>query len=397
MKRPIPLACRVVALLLASSACGPSPGEVEGGCEGWRPGAAIFTELLPDPEGTDTGQEWLELHNPGPSAVDLRGLLLYAARPDGSQEKTYLFEESVPVEVGHHVVLGDVRSGAPPPFVHHSYGDALGALGNTGGLIGLRCGDVLVDEVRYSGPSRSGVARIYDGRLVPDASDNDEPGRWCDAPPSTPDGGVRSSPGAANPACATPLGGVDGGVPGGTCLSPGTETPRSVARPSPGDLVITEVLADPKAVSDAQGEWVEVYAVRDVDLNGILLANEGSGRALFNGPRCLELKGGTHAVLARGTDSTANGGLSPVLGSFSFGLGNSAGAHALRLSLEGVLLDEVRWTSAAVPGVSWQLDPSRKDPSRNDEEGSFCLTPEGIRYNAVDRGTPGAENRPCAP
>jgi Lamin Tail Domain len=395
MKKPIPIPCLVVVLVLASSACGLPLGEVEGGCGGWSPGGVVFTELLPDPEGTDSGQEWLELYNPGHSAVDLRGLLLYAARADGSQERAYLFGESVQVEAGGYVVLGDVRSEELPAHVNHSYGGSLGALGNTGGLIGLRCGEVVVDEVRYTSPLRSGVARIYDGRLVPDATGNDEPGRWCDAPPSTADGGPRRSPGAANPACATPLESVDGGVPGETCLSPDTGTFRSVARPRPGDLVITEVMADPKAVSDTLGEWVEVYAVRDVDLNGVLLANEGSGRAPLEGPRCLALKGGTHAVLARGTDSSTNGGLPPVLGSFSFGLGNSAGTHTLRLLLEGVLLDEVTWTSAALPGVSRQLEPSRKDPSLNDAEGSFCPTPEGVRYNAVDRGTPGAENRPC--
>ena len=72
-------------------------------------------------------------------------------------------------------MLGDVRSDVLPAHVDHAYGEALGALGNTGGRVGLRCGDVLVDEVHYTRPGRSGVARGYDGRLVPDALDNDEP------------------------------------------------------------------------------------------------------------------------------------------------------------------------------------------------------------------------------
>lgn len=397
MKKPVPRCRHVVALVLASSACALPLGELEAHCEGWKSGDAVFTELLPDPEGADTGQEWLELHNPGPSAVDLRGLLLYAARSDGSQERAYLFGESVPVEPGSYVVLGDVRSGVPVAPVSYSYGDTLGALSNTGGLIGLRCGDVVVDEVRYTGPLRSGVARSYDGRLIPDATDNDELGRWCDAPPSTLDGGVRRSPGAANPPCVMSLGSGDGGVPEDTCLSPSTGTLRSRVRPRPGDLVLTEFMADPKAVSDALGEWVEVYAARDVDLNGVLLANEASGRAPLESPRCLEVRGGTHAVLTHSTDATVNGGVSPVLGTFSFGLGNSEGAHALRLLLNGVLLDEVTWTSAALPGVSRQLDPTRKDPALNDPAWSFCGTPQGFVYGAGDRGTPGAENRPCVP
>ncbi|HZI07727.1 MAG TPA: lamin tail domain-containing protein [Archangium sp.] len=397
MERAVPIRCLAVALVLGCGACELSPGAVAPACEGWRPGDVVLTEFLPDPEGTDTGQEWMELHNPRRSAVDLRGLLLYVARPDGSQERAYLFEESVPVEPRGHVVLGDVRSDALPAHVNHSYSDILGSLGNSGGLIGLRCGDIVVDEVRYTGPLRSGVARIYDGRFVPDAIDNDDLGRWCDAPAPTLDGGSRASPGVANPACAGADGGVsaDGGVPAGSCLSSRTGTLRSLSRPRPGDLVITEIMADPKAVADAQGEWVEVYALRDVDLNGVMLANEGSGRTLLGDSRCLELKAGTHGVLARSADSSLNGELPPVLATFAFGLSNSQEPHALRLSLDETLLDEVAWTGAATPGVSRQLDPARKDATRNDSPDSFCQTPKDFRFGLGDWGTPGAENRPC--
>ncbi|WNG43574.1 lamin tail domain-containing protein [Archangium minus] len=402
LKNVLPLCCLALPLVFVSGACDLSLGGVEPACEGWRPGDVVITELLPDPEGTDTGQEWMELHNPGRSAVDLQGLLLYSARADGSQERAYLFESSVPVEARGYVVLGDVRSDVLPAHVRHSYGDTLGSLGNSGGLVGLRCGDVVVDEVRYSGPIRSGVGRIYDGRLVPDSTDNDEPSRWCDAPPAS-DGGTRMSPGAANPACVTPLEGSDGGVsgdagvPANTCLSSRTGTVRSLSRPRPGDVLLTEVMADPKAVADSSGEWVEVYALRDVDLNGVTLANEGSGRTLFGDSRCLEVRAGTYAVLARSVESAANGGLPSVLGTFSFGLSNSEGAHALRLFLNDTLLDEVSWTSAATPGVSRQLDPARRDPTRNDAAESFCLTPKDFRFGLGDWGTPGAENRPCVP
>lgn len=395
LKRAVPIRCLAVPLVLVCGACGLSLDDVAPACEGWRPGDVVLTELLPDPEGTDTGQEWMELHNPGRSAVDLRGLLLYVARADGSQERAWFIEESVPVAARGYVVLGDVRAESLPAHVNHSYGDILGSLGNSGGLVGLRCGEVVVDEVRYTGPLRSGVARSYDGRLVPDAVDNDEAGRWCDAPAL--DGGARSSPGAANPACPGADGGgsTDGGVPEGSCLSSRTGTIRSLSRPRPGDLVITEVMANPQAVADAQGEWVEVYALRDVDLNGVTLSNEGSGRALLGDTRCLELRAGTHGVLARSADAALNGGLPPVLGTFAFGLSNGQEPHVLRLSLAETVLDAVAWTSAATPGVSRQLDPARRDATRNDAPEGFCPTPKDFRFGLGDWGTPGAENRPC--
>ncbi len=573
---------RLVSLGMLASACSPPPYESEPPCEGWVPGDVVLTELLPDPEGVDTGQEWLEVYNPGRVTVNLQGLTLSVSRGDGSQEKGLLLDEPVVVEPGGYVVLGDVRSETLPAHVDFSYGEVLGSMGNSGGVLGLRCGATLLDEVHYSGTARSGLARAYDGKLPPDPAANDDESRWCAAP---------ASPGAPNPPCpggAVADGGMDAGVPapdGDTCVPPGMSVPRSVRRPRPGELVITELMAnprgddavgewvellataqvdlngvtvgtevagtpvvaghcvtvqagqpvllarrvdstlngglpaplatfgvdlrnasgavvvrsgdvvldglvygsteegvalqvsadkvdiwrnddpasrcaatesygmagnlgspgrtnrvcptgsawdagtggaptcedpvtrvrrpvraagagalvlteymaDPGAVTDTLGEWVELYALRDVDLNGVTLANETGTRTTFESSQCLAMKAGGFAVLAHSTEATANGGLPPVLGTFSFTLGNGAGTRLLRLSQGATVLDEVTWTSAALPGVSMQLDAWLKDPARNDAPGSFCPSPEGVRYGMGDRGTPGGENRRCGP
>jgi hypothetical protein len=398
----------LLPVLALAAACGGAPESVEAPCERLLPGDLVITEYLNDPEGLDTGQEYLEVHNPTRASVDLQGLTLYAARADGSQEKAYVLPAVPPVAAGGYVVLGDVREGPLPSHVDHAYGDALGALGNTSGRLGLRCGERVVDEVRLAAPRRSGQARGYDGRLVPDSAGNDEASRWCDA----------RSPGAPNPPCASteePLDGgtapreggedggsgpVEGGVDAGTaptCVDRVTGTPRALRAAEPGSLLLTEYMSDPSAVADAVGEWVEVRALRDVDLNGVTLSNEGSGRATLEAALCLTVRAGAHAVLARSEDPAANGGLPTVLGTFGFNLANSAGSRALRLTREGLLLDEVTYTAGAVPGVSQQLEPSRGLPSQNDTPEAFCPTPAGVRYGAGDRGTPGMENRPCAP
>jgi hypothetical protein len=152
---------------------------------------------------------------------------------------------------------------------------------------------------------------------------------------------------------------------------------------------------DPKAVSDTLGEWIEVYALSDVDLNGVTLANETSNRVTFVSSKCLAVEAGTYAVLARSADASVNGGLPPVLATFPFGLSNAAGAHALRLSLGGTLLDEVTWTWASRPGASVQLDPEWMDPVSNDDPEGFCLSPETMRYGLGDQGSPGEENVSC--
>ncbi len=582
-------------------ACGGEALEdgAEAACAGLLPGDLVITEYLNDPVGTDTGQEYVELHNPTRLAVDLHGLTLYASRSDGSQERAFLFTEPLPVAPGGYVVLGDVRDGPVPAHVDHAYGDGLGALGNSGGRLGVRCGARVLDEVQLSAPAKSGVSRIYDGRWVPDVAGNDDLSRWCDTPDAGQTGPFRGSPGAANAPCG-PVG--DGGVAldagsVATCEPEGGGGARPVVRPRPGDLVITEVMANPKgddtlgewvellatapvdlngvtlvaeagtatvtgagclslaageyavlarradaalngglppplatfgvdlrnaggrlqvragdvvvdavdlgpaeegvatqvsasladairndaasawcaatasygtrgnlgtpgrpnrvcgeaapdggagdasspdaggdagtsqptcidrttgrararktpevgsvvltefmadpsAVADATGEWVEVLALRDVDLNGVSLSNESGGQSMFDSALCLSVKAGSRAILARSEDASRNGGLPAVLGTFSFNLANTAGNRRLQLAVAGRVLDVVSWTGAAVPGVSSQLDPSRSDPQRNDWPGSFCPSPETARYGRGDRGTPGGENRPCAP
>ncbi|NTX09918.1 hypothetical protein HUA76_03880 [Myxococcus sp. CA056] len=616
--------------LLGVGACGaPLEEGTEAACSGVLPGDLVITEYLNDPEGTDTGREYVELHNPLKVSVSLESMTLYAARSDGSQEKGFFFGGPLAVAPGDYLVLGDVREGPVPAHVDQSYGEELGALGNTSGRLGVRCGERVIDEVSLSAPAKSGVARGYDGRLVPDSAGNDDPARWCDGAGSDVAGVSQGSPGTANPPCApaegaseengstetclslgsqvprevkrpragelvitelmvNPLGddtvgewvevlatapvdlngltlgtdttstkvqganclslpsggyavlarrseavlngglpapvatfgvdlrntggvvqvragevlvdavaygaaedgvaiqvsagmtnassndsadvwcraseaygsrgnlgtpgranracvsgggGVDSGAPDGgapdggrdpsggfdagstdggtrdagqdgglrdagvpdagsparTCIDRVTGTPRPVRLPEVGSLVLTEFMADPSAVADSAGEWVEVLALREVDLNGVTLMNEGGMSVVLDATLCLSLKAGARGVLARGADTALNGGLPSVLATFSFNLSNASGSHSLRLSLGSRVLDVITWTSAATPGVSLQVSPANSDPQRNDAPGSFCLAPSSARYGLGDRGTPGLENRACVP
>jgi Lamin Tail Domain len=52
----------------------------------------------------------------------------------------------------------------------------------------------------------------------------------------------------------------------------------SAASISPGDLIITEVMANPAAVSDANGKWFEIRNLtgNSLNLNGLTLSDNGS-------------------------------------------------------------------------------------------------------------------------
>jgi hypothetical protein len=159
---------------------------------------------------------------------------------------------------------------------------------------------------------------------------------------------------------------------------------------SAADLVITEVMADPAAVTDANGEWFELRnaGATTVDLSGLRVADAGGG---FTVNRPVLIEPGAHVVLARVADPVVNGGLWPAFAwRTSFGLAN--GADSLRLEDGPRLIDGVAWTGstpgasrAAAPGVS-ALD--------NDDVDAWC---DGdAPYGAGDLGSPGADNGPCA-
>jgi hypothetical protein len=174
---------------------------------------------------------------------------------------------------------------------------------------------------------------------------------------------------------------------------------RDVVPPGVGDLVITEVMTNPQAVSDTVGEWFEVKAMNDVDLNGIGLdrAGDSSNPSVVSSPDCLRLTRGSYAVFAKSDDMTMNGGLpaGSVLGTFSFSLvdGSASSPGDVQILSQGNVIDAVSWTDANA-GKALQLDPDFTDSVSNDMETNFCDAQQP--YGDGDLGTPAADNDQCA-
>jgi hypothetical protein len=166
-----------------------------------------------------------------------------------------------------------------------------------------------------------------------------------------------------------------------------------------GDVIITEVMADPDRVADNLGEYVEVWSQRDVDLNGVTLANEGTGMSTVTSATCVQLASGSYGLFVRSEDASQNGGLPPALATFSFSLANS-GTRNVSLKVGSTVLDTLAYTSGpAVPaGASLQLKPGLTSPADNDDPSNLCPTPTkryGGLPDAGDKGTPGVGNEPC--
>ncbi|MGQ0507637.1 MAG: lamin tail domain-containing protein [Myxococcaceae bacterium] len=371
----------VGALLL--SGCLRSNQPTTDTCSVRKPGDLVITEFLSDPPGADTGREYVELYNGTGEAISFGGFTLYVSRADGSAEKTFLLQSGT-IEPAEYYSLGDVREGELPKHVRASYGDLLGALPNSEGRIGIKCGAQEIDEVIYTGAAKSAHARVFTGNYLPDATVNDSELKFCDSnTPLETLPGAFGSPGVSNEPC-----------PDGEQLPPlpsecnDEKGRRPVRAPQQGDLVITELMPDPAAVADDKGEWIELYATADVDLNGLTLNTPSNS---LQSATCLNVQPGSYAVLAREASSALNGGLTNVLATHKLILSNSGGTVTLRA--KDVVLDAITY-KAGMSGASLQLDDNKRDELLNDDPAIFC--PGTAPYSTGgDKGTPGSVNQVC--
>mgnify|MGYP001307176243 CR=1 FL=1 len=140
-------------------------------------------------------------------------------------------------------------------------------------------------------------------------SQNDAYTNWCPATEAYGDGDL-GTPGAPNAACEAsgptmPDSGMD------TASNGGGETGAvGGVAPSVGDVLITEFMANPGAVDDTLGEWVELTNTSGevLDLSGCSLKDEGRNAFVFPDGSSLAVDG--QWVVGRSADSAVNGGLS---------------------------------------------------------------------------------------
>lgn len=387
-------------------------------CRSLRAGDIVVSEFMADPDGTDTGQQYIELYNTTSADIDLEGVSLFRAWADGSRQSSVMLR-TAKVAAGSYFVLGDVGPDADsrPAYVDYGYGNALGELRHSDGKLGVRCGTTLIDDVSYTSVE-PGHARELDGALLPSSTANDIPQNWCDATSRLdsldPAGNDFGTPGKPNAVCpAVPTDGctdsstgpnnacrsqADAGAPLGQCRDTDSGTMRDPVRPHPGELLITEIMAAPTVGNGGSGEWFEVLAKAPVDLNGLELGNETTATTTLESDTCLHVDGGDWLLFARSVDPAANGGLPAVTATFSFGLADSSSSsypkRAVALRFAGSELDRASWTSST-KGASLQLAASKLDPSLSQDPASWCTTPDLYTYGAGDRGSPAHDNVSC--
>lgn len=378
-------------LALATGACGPTGGDDGvGGIEcaaDLLPGDLVITEIMGNPTGGDDGNEWFEIYNVTGAEIDLTGVILeYRSDPDdetsGSVHQVVAGNGATAIASSEYFVFGGVLAEFAPAYVDYGYGDAFNFGNSDARRLALYCDGEEIDSVTYTSVS-DGEATALSNLIFPDhIENNDWENNWCVAVTEY-----------ATENLGTPGTGNDcGEVAFGNCLE--GDVPRPTVAPQVGDLIITEVMPNPAAVADADGEWFEVLVTAEVDLNGVSLGRDPTEEAddHIDGNECLRVAAGTYVLFAKNADTATNGNLPAADVEYGFSLVNSNGQ--LFVGYGEQILDAVTWPSSS-SGASINLDPGSLDPVANDELINFCTTTDANPYGDGDHGTPGAANEDC--
>ena len=163
---------------------------------------------------------------------------------------------------------------------------------------------------------------------------------------------------------------------------------------SEGTVFFTEVMADPAAVSDKRGQYLELYnaASKDVDLVGWTLVDNLGNTVTIDESFVIGAR--EYAVLGGEGSKSLNGGVDVDLVYDSSTL-NLAYAGKVKLFLDTENIATVRWRDWDMSeGVAMGLDPDELYYGASQDDDQWCAASSEL--SGGDYGTPGEANDACA-
>lgn len=164
-----------------------------------------------------------------------------------------------------------------------------------------------------------------------------------------------------------------------------------------GDLLIAEIMYDPSSLSDAEGEWFEIYnnTTRSVDLQNLVITKNDTEDHIIKGPLILASHG--YCILAR-TDKAVPG--NKYVYNTDITLNNTGCVLSIRNygtnGSDGSAICTVDYGSVGFPnasGASLNLDPDKLTIANVVSGNSWCISKTA--YATGDLGTPGVINDQC--
>ena len=154
-----------------------------------------------------------------------------------------------------------------------------------------------------------------------------------------------------------------------------------------GDLLISEVMANPSAVSDTNGEWFELFnaSANSIDINGLIISDDRSNSHQINNGMSLFISSGAYLVLGRNGNITENGGYTANYVYSNFTLGNTTDQIVLLDNSNEIARLNYSGTPFGTNGVSTELINQLINP----DESNYQLS-QNNQYGLGDTGTPGS-------
>ncbi|MCB9521549.1 MAG: lamin tail domain-containing protein [Myxococcales bacterium] len=334
-------------------------------------GELVITELMVNPAGTDAGYEWFEVYNASARALNLNGVTV---SDDGTD--AFAIGADVIVASHAHAVIGASVIAAPNVAFEWNAAGTFD-LANTADELVIRLGSIELDRVDYDTAGGwaipNGASLSLDPPLTT-SSDNDDPASYCTGTGVYDGLGNRGTPGEPNLSCAATV----------------------ALAPTPGDLVITEYMANP--TDDTTGEWFEVVnaAGHTLDLLGLVIRDDDLDAFTVGLSTLVPAGGYVVFVKTPGAAGAASGAVEVNWGGAA-GMALSNSADEIVLEYGGTEIDRVAYDD----GAGWP-DPTNAAVSftgaftaDNSLAAAWCVS--GGTFGASgDGGTPGAANV-CAP
>jgi len=342
-------------------------------------GEVIVTEFMRDTVTIGDGDgEWIEIYNTTGAPIDIEGW--YLADDDFDQHQIDVGGAGLTIAAGGYLTLGigadPLVSGLTPDYVYSgvflsnsSAGDEILLLDPVG---------FEVDRLEYSSPAwplLGGASASLDPASL-DGTLNDDPLNWClnsSDVYETVAGVNTGTPGVVNPTCTI--------VPSGEI----------------GDIIITEVMQNPSALGDADGEYFEVYNTTGaaIDMMGWTVSDLGSDSFVV----------GSSVIVPAGGYATFSNGAAPGFASdYVYGTAMALANGDDELVLTDTLSqkqDEIFWDNGATfpdpNGSSMNFSAGvTQDAATNNDGTNWCAaSTAGAGYTSGDNGSPGTANEVC--
>ena len=177
-----------------------------------------------------------------------------------------------------------------------------------------------------------------------------------------------------------------------------------VASWSAGDLSITEIMTNPQAVIDPDGEWIELHnnTTGTITLNGLVLRSSDGDYHQVVSSSLLTVEAGGFFVLGSNLEMDTNG-YAPVDYQWS-GISLSNETDDIEVYSDatlGTLVDSLVWddgfTMPDSAGASMMVDPANYSSTGNDDTNAWC--PATLVWGSdptADRGSPNEANELCS-